>query len=122
MCESTIPAPENTAVTVPVELPPNYLLVRIPVHIQQESYNWYERLEGCKYAVAGDDFEIVADTLDDKHAALLAFQAENSDAFPDGTSALESQIAARFEKQREAYAEAQKPRKSLDLFAPKEDG
>lgn len=125
MCEQTSPAADATGgpgtVKVSVDLPPNHLLVQIPVYLMQESYNWYERLSGIEYAGAGEDYEIVADTLDDKHAALLAFQAENSDAFPDGTSALEHQIAARFKKQRENYAAAgaAKLEKSLSSVFPK---
>lgn len=84
-----------------VTLGDNEMLLRVSVEMEYEDADWESGQGGGWYA-SGRDLSIVADTLDARTAALLAFETEGGDTFPDGFGTLDQQIRDRFAEQREA--------------------
>lgn len=103
--------------TVTVELGPNEMLVRIPVVREYESGDWEHSQPGYWYATARV-LELVDETLDQEHAADMAFEIEGGDPFPDGFTDLTNQMKERFQGRREAAMEAAARAKELRFIAP----
>lgn len=99
--------------TVTVELGQNELLVRIPVAVGTES-DW-EAGYSAEYATAGP-VDIVAETLDDHTAALVGYEIESGDLFPDGVRGLTEALGPVVEDRRAADEAARAARDEIHLI------
>lgn len=83
--------------------PPNHLLLSAEVVREHDpGMNTPDAFEHAYDYAAIRDFVVLTDSLDEQHAGLIVFAAEQADIAPDGLGTLENQISSRFADQAEA--------------------